>query len=97
MPSWITETSLRAEHGLAHGSEVHLPEGARLTPSASQLLAERKIRIKYIGDDGRVFFPMNLESAPSRKRLFIRLQARTSARAIFVPFATARLKRKPSC
>tara|TARA_R110002096_G_scaffold77358_5_gene182262 strand:+ start:1820 stop:2644 length:825 start_codon:yes stop_codon:yes gene_type:complete len=67
MPSWITETSLRAEHGLAHGSEVHLPEGARLTPSASQLLAERKIRIKYIGDDGRVFLPDEADAGASQK------------------------------
>ncbi|WP_100639715.1 ethanolamine utilization cob(I)yrinic acid a,c-diamide adenosyltransferase EutT [Marinobacter salexigens] len=67
MPSWITETSLRAEHGLAHGSEVHLPEGAKLTPSASQLLAERKIRIKYIGDDGRLFLPDEAETGANQK------------------------------
>ncbi|MDO6442592.1 MULTISPECIES: ethanolamine utilization cob(I)yrinic acid a,c-diamide adenosyltransferase EutT [unclassified Marinobacter] len=67
MPSWITEASLRAEHGLAHGSEVHLPQGARLTPSASQLLAERKIRIKYIGDDGRVFLPDESDAGVSQK------------------------------
>jgi len=67
MPSWITETSLRAEHGLAHGSEVHLPAGVRLTQSASQLLAERKIRIKYIGDDGRVFLPDEAEAGVNQK------------------------------
>lgn len=67
MPSWITETSLRAEHGLAHGSEVHLPEGVRLTPSASQLLAERKIRVKFIGEDGRVFLPDETEVGANQK------------------------------
>ncbi len=55
MPAFITETWLRQEFGLAHGSEVHLPNGCKLTPSASQLLAERQIRIKYIDDEGRVF------------------------------------------
>ncbi|GGE61107.1 ethanolamine utilization cobalamin adenosyltransferase [Streptosporangium jomthongense] len=67
MPSWITETSLRHEFGLAHGSEVHLPQGSRLTPSASQLLAERKIRVKYIGDDGRVFLPDESGAGASQK------------------------------
>lgn len=67
MPSWITETALRADFGLAHGSEVHLPQGTRLTPSASQLLAERKIRVKYISDDGRVFLPDSTEQGTVQK------------------------------
>ncbi len=59
MPQFITETELRQDFGLAHGSEVHLPGGSRLTPSAAQLLAERKIRIKYIDPEGRVFIKEN--------------------------------------
>lgn len=55
MPDFVTESWLRQEFGLAHGSEIHLSGTAKLTPSASQLLAERKIRIKYIDDDGRVY------------------------------------------
>lgn len=55
MPTFITETWLRRQFGLAHGSEIHLPADARLTPSASQLLAERKIRTKYINEQGRVY------------------------------------------
>lgn len=54
-PHFITETWLREQSGLAHGSEIHLPANAKLTPSASQLLAERKIRIKTIDELGRVF------------------------------------------
>lgn len=55
MPTFITESWLRQEFGLAHGSEIHLPYNAKLTPSASQLLNERKIRIKYIDEDGQVY------------------------------------------
>lgn len=55
IPPFITESWLRQQFGLAHGSEIHLPVGAKLTPSASQLLAERKIRAKYIDDVGCVY------------------------------------------
>lgn len=55
MPSFITETWLRQEFGLAHGSEIHLPAHSRLTPSAAQLLAERKIRTRYTDEEGRVY------------------------------------------
>ncbi|GAA4082134.1 ethanolamine utilization cob(I)yrinic acid a,c-diamide adenosyltransferase EutT [Zhongshania borealis] len=55
MPSFITETWLRQTFGLAHGSEVALPNGCKFTPSASQLLSERKIRIQYTTDENRVF------------------------------------------
>lgn len=52
---FVTESWLRRHFGLAHGSEIHLPAGARLTPAAGQLLAERKVRVKYLGDDGRAY------------------------------------------
>lgn len=55
MPQFITETQLRQQFSLAHGSEVRLPVGSKLTPSAAQLLSERKIRIKTIDSEGRVF------------------------------------------
>ncbi len=54
-PTFITESWLRQEFGLGHGSEIHLPAHSRLTPSAAQLLAERKIRTRYIDDEGRVY------------------------------------------
>ena len=55
MGPFITETWLREAFGLGHGTEVHLPVGARLTPSARGLLDERRISIKYVDDAGRVF------------------------------------------
>tara|TARA_R110000868_G_scaffold411749_1_gene708668 strand:+ start:18355 stop:19197 length:843 start_codon:yes stop_codon:yes gene_type:complete len=59
MPSFITETFitetwLRQAFGLEHGSEVALPNGCKFTPSASQLLSERQIRIKYTVAEGRI-------------------------------------------
>lgn len=54
MPSFITETWLRQGFDLAHGSEVVLPNGCKFTPSASQLLSERQIRIKYTVDEGHI-------------------------------------------
>lgn len=55
MPSFITEAWLRQEFGLGHGTEIHLPAHSKLTPSAAQLLAERKIRTRYIDEEGRVY------------------------------------------
>lgn len=59
MPKFITETWLREKFGLTHGSEIHLPAGSNLTPSAAQLLAERKIRIRYLDEEGRVYLDKN--------------------------------------
>ena len=53
--AFITETWLREHFGLAHGTEVQLPAAARLTPSAQQLLSERKIRIRHVDEQGRTF------------------------------------------
>ncbi|GLO61260.1 ATP-binding protein [Vibrio sp. MACH09] len=55
MSTFITEDYLRDKYGLAFGSEVQLPEGCRLTPSAQALLSERKIAIRYINEQGEVF------------------------------------------
>lgn len=55
MPSFITESWLRQEFGLGYGTEIHLPAHSKLTPSAAQLLAERKIRTRYIDEEGRVY------------------------------------------
>jgi ethanolamine utilization cobalamin adenosyltransferase len=51
--TFITETWLRQSFGLVHGSEIALPNGSKLTPSASQLLSERQIRITYSADKDR--------------------------------------------
>ena len=52
---FITESWLRQHFGLAHGTEVQLCASARLTPSAQQLLSERKIRIRHIDEQGRTY------------------------------------------
>lgn len=52
---FITESWLRQHFGLAHGSEVQLCTSARLTPSAQQLLSERKIRIRHVDEQGRTY------------------------------------------
>ncbi len=54
---YITEGWLREKFGLGWGTEVHPPLDSRLTPAAHQLLEERKIVIKYIDAEGRVFNP----------------------------------------
>jgi ethanolamine utilization cobalamin adenosyltransferase len=55
MSTFVTESGLRERYSLAPGSELHLPESARLTPSARTLLAERQIRVKYLDEAGRAF------------------------------------------
>ncbi len=55
MGIFITEDYLREKYGLAHGSEVQLPEGCRLTPSAQALISERKITIRFVNEQGEVF------------------------------------------
>jgi ethanolamine utilization cobalamin adenosyltransferase len=55
MSTFVTESWLRERFSLAPGSEIHLPENARLTPSARTLLEERQIRVKYLDDAGRAF------------------------------------------
>ncbi len=55
MGAYITETWLRERFSLAHGTEIRLPAGSRLTPAARGLLDERHIEIKYTDEDGRMF------------------------------------------
>ena len=54
MHPFITETWLRENFGLDHGSEVTLPVNARLTPSAIGLFEERKITVTYTDDAGKI-------------------------------------------
>lgn len=55
MHAFVTESWLRERFSLAPDSEIHLPENARLTPSARTLLEERRIRVKYLDNAGRAF------------------------------------------
>lgn len=55
MNDFITETWLRANHTLSEGSEIHLPADARLTPAARELLESRRLRIKFLDPQGRLF------------------------------------------
>lgn len=53
--SYITEDWLQQNASLTVGGELHLPQGSRLTPAARDLLGERKIRIRYTDEVGRVY------------------------------------------
>ena len=55
MNGFITEAWLRANHTLSEGGEIHLPADARLTPSARELLESRRLRIKFLDDQGRLY------------------------------------------
>ena len=54
-PQFITESWLAEHVSLTAGGEVHLPASSRLTPAARDMLNERKIRIRYSDEVGRVF------------------------------------------
>ena len=54
-PRYITEDWLQQNASLAAGGEVRLAQGSRLTPAARDLLNERRIRIRYADEAGRVF------------------------------------------
>ena len=47
---FVTETWLRQNCTLAHGSELRLPAEAKLTPAAQGLLSDRRIQV-FFGDD----------------------------------------------
>lgn len=65
---FITEQELREKHSLTWGTEIHLPFNTKLTPSASQYLSERKITVKYIDEQGKVFIKdIKKESAEEKK------------------------------
>lgn len=55
MKDFITEAWLRANHTLSEGAEIHLPADARLTPSARELLENRRLRIKFLDEQGSLF------------------------------------------
>ncbi|STT03898.1 ATP:Cob(I)alamin adenosyltransferase [Klebsiella michiganensis] len=55
MKDFITEAWLRANHTLSEGAEIHLPADARLTPSARELLESRRLRIKFLDEQGSLF------------------------------------------
>lgn len=54
-PQFITEAWLNEHVSLTAGGEVHLPAASRLTPAARDMLNERKIRIRYSDEAGRVY------------------------------------------
>lgn len=53
--SYITEDWLQSNASLTAGGELHLPADSRLTPAAHDLLAARKIRVRYTDEVGRVY------------------------------------------
>ena len=53
--SYITEDWLQQNASLTVGGELHLPADSRLTPAARDLLATRKIRVRYTDEAGRVY------------------------------------------
>ncbi len=62
---FLTEKELRENFSLAWGTEIHLPFNTKLTPSASQYLTDRKIKVKFIDESGEVFIKDNLKSDES--------------------------------
>lgn len=62
---FLTEKELRENFSLAWGTEIHLPFNTKLTPSASQYLTDRKIRVKFIDEHGEVFIKDNIKSDKS--------------------------------
>ena len=51
---FLTEEDLRARCGLGRGGEIRLGRDERLTPAAQGLVNERRIRVLYLDDAGRV-------------------------------------------
>jgi ethanolamine utilization cobalamin adenosyltransferase len=54
-PTYLTEDWLQQNASLTAGGELHLPADSRLTPAARDLLAARKIRVRYTDEVGRVY------------------------------------------
>ena len=70
MGMYITEDLLRKRFGLGHGTELHLPLDAKLTPAARALLHERRIQVKYADEAGRVFLDETPDArTPELKRV----------------------------
>ena len=64
---YLTEQDLMARCGLGQGVELHLSPEERLTPSAQELVNNRKIRILIVSGDGRVVHPLATEERPFAK------------------------------
>ncbi len=63
---FLTEKELRESFSLTWGTEIHLPLNTKLTPSATQYLTDRKIRVKFIDEQGKVFIKDELKSEKSK-------------------------------
>lgn len=59
---FLTEKELRENFSLAWGTEIHLHYNTRLTPSAAQYLADKRISVKYIDDQGKVYLKQNSDN-----------------------------------
>ena len=70
-PSYLTEDWLQQNASLTVGGELHLPADSRLTPAARDLLATRKIRVRYADAAGRVYVDVaaSATGADPEKRL----------------------------
>jgi len=65
---FLTETELREKFSLTWGTEIHLPYNTRLTPSASQYLSDRKISVKYIDEQGKVFIKNDVNADDKKEK-----------------------------
>jgi ethanolamine utilization cobalamin adenosyltransferase len=55
MSTFVTESWLRERHSLSEGTELRLPADARLTPAARTLIEARRLTVKYLDEQGRLF------------------------------------------
>lgn len=70
MGAYITETWLRECFSLGHGTEIQLPAESRLTPAAQGLLNERRILVKYVGEESQGFLDgLHAYEKPELKRV----------------------------
>lgn len=54
-PRFITEDDLRRHFGLREGGEIQLVPGTRFTPSAQQMMNDKKITVRWRDEKGQVF------------------------------------------
>ena len=61
-PRYITEDWLAHNARLVSGSEIRLPADCRLTPAAHDLIKQKRVRVRYTGEDelGQVGSAFNL-------------------------------------
>ena len=77
--SYITEDWLQSNASLTAGSELHLPADSRLTPAARDLLATRKIRVRYADAAGRVYVDVATSGAEGEQDKRLRVHPLTSS------------------